>query len=277
MKRTFINQLFVAALIATHLLMTACDKNPTGTDKNEQPTLPPQSSITLDLSAFNQTLPKGQAETTATGLNFITARLTVATINLAVATILSVPTLTFAAAISQQPVLKDDGKFHWIFNVNDGPKTFKADLAGWIDVPASEAVFEMRISTTGVTPQLNNFLWYEGRAKLDNKTGYWEIYDAQRPANAVKVLRIDWQATDQNHATLELTAVESGVPSFGDQVTYNTNGAVRNVTYKDASDNVTVLISWDATTNAGSITAPNYKDGNKACWDSQLNDVVCLP
>lgn len=275
MKRSFMNQLFVAALIAMHVFMVACDKNPADPGNQQQPALPPQSSMTVDLSAFNQSLPKGQGEAHTPGLNFITARLTVATINLAVATILSVPTLTFAAAISQQPVLKEDGKFHWIFTVNDGPKTFKADLAGWIDVPATEAVFEMRITTTGVTPALNNFLWYEGRAKLDNKTGYWEIYDAMRPATPIKVLRIDWQAPETTRATLELTAIEQGVPTFGDKVKYNTDGNARSVTYNDASENTSVLIQWDAATKEGSITAPNYNGGNKACWDSQLNDVTC--
>lgn len=277
MKRSMLNQLFAAALIAVHVFMVACEKNPADPGDQQQPVLPPQSSITVDLSAFTQTLPKGQAEAGSPGLNFITARLTVATINLAVATILSVPTLTFAAAISQQPVLKEDGKFHWVFTVNDGPKSFKADLAGWIDVPATEAVFEMRISTTGVAPALNNFLWYEGRAKLDNKTGYWEIYDALRPATPTKVLRIDWQVADATHATLTLTAIEQGVPTFGDKVVYNTAGNARSVAYNDASESTSVLIQWDAATKAGSITAPNYNNGDKACWDAQLEDAVCNP
>lgn len=275
MKRNSINQLLVAALITAQLFMTACDKNPTDPDKPQQPTLPPQNSIALDLSAFNQALPKGQSHAAVIGQNFITARLTVAAINLSVGTILAVPTATFAAALSQQPVLKADGKYHWIFIVNDGGKSFQADLAGWIDVPATEAVFEMYITTTGVTPALSNFLWYAGRAKLDNKTGYWEIYDALRPVNPIKVLRIDWQVTDQTHATLELTAVEQGVPTFGDQVTYNTNGTSRSVSLKDVSENATLAIVWDAVTKAGSLTAPNYNGGNKACWDEQLNDVTC--
>ena len=275
MKRNSINQVFAAVLIAAHLFMTACDKNPADSDTPKQPALPPQSSITLDLSAFNQALAKGQGEASVVGQNFITARLTVAAINLSVATILSVPTLTFAAALAQQPVLKADGKYHWSFIVNDGAKSFQADLAGWIDVPATEAVFEMRITTTGVTPALTNFLWYEGRAKLDNKTGYWEIYDALRPASAIKVLRIDWQAQDATTGTLELTAVEAGVPTFGDKVTYNANGSSRSVIYKDASENRTVTIAWDETTKAGSITAPNYNGGNKACWDEKLDDVTC--
>lgn len=275
MKRSFTNRLLSAALIAALMFMTACEKNPTEADNKQPPNLPPQSSMAMDLSDFNQALPKGQADATTVGMNFITARLTVATINLGVAALLSVPTLTFAAAISQQPVLQSDGKFHWIFNVSDAGKTFQADLAGWIDVPANEAVFEMRITTTGVSPALTNFLWYEGRAKIDNKTGYWEIYDALRPTSAIKVLRIDWQAPDQSNATLELSAVEQGVPTFGDKVTYNVAGSSRSVIYKDASANATITILWDALTKAGSITAPTYNNGNKACWDSQLNDVTC--
>jgi hypothetical protein len=47
------------------------------------------------------------------------------------------------------------------------------------------------------------------------------------------------------------------------------------VTYFDKSENSTLEISWDAATNAGYIIAPNYNNGQKSCWDNQLNDTTC--
>ena len=43
MKRNSINQALGAALIAAHLFITACDKNPADSDTPQQPALPPQS------------------------------------------------------------------------------------------------------------------------------------------------------------------------------------------------------------------------------------------
>ena len=135
----------------------------------------------LDLSAF--TSPGGFAKAAGTesavGLNFITARTTVALINASVTLVLSIPVYVLAAALTQEPVLNpDDGKFHWI--IADGNQTFQADLAGWVDQDELESRWEMRLTATGNNPPLNNFLWFEGRAKLDNSSGFWDFYAIHR-------------------------------------------------------------------------------------------------
>lgn len=270
-------KLLSVALGCLMLGVAACDKNPTDS-KSQKPDLPPQSSMAVDLNVFNSANSAsgtGVAKTNA-GLNFVAARLTVGAINLAVFTHMSVPVLTFAAAISQTPTLKDDAKWHWVYTVsNNAGQQFQADLAGWIDESARVSRWEMRLSTTGLGAPLNNFLWYTGQASLNNDAGQWDIYDAAQPGNAVKVVHIDWDHPSASKATLKFTVVKPQVPENGDVLTYNADNSSRSVTYFDQSANSTLQIFWDEVTHAGYLIAPNYNNGQKSCWDSQLNDTTC--
>ncbi len=270
-------KLLSVGLVCSILWLVACEKNPTDS-KSPKPDLPPQSSMVVDLNVFNNAagLSKAGAEQTNAGLNFIAARLTVGAINLAVFTHMSVPVVTFAAAISQQPALKDDGKWHWVYSVTDNAgRQFQADLAGWIDESAQVSRWEMRISTTGLGAPLNKFLWYTGQASLNNGSGQWDIYDSGQPSNSVKVVHIDWDRPSATNATLKFTVVKPQVPENGDMLTYKAENSSRSVTYFDQSANSTLQIFWDEVTHAGYIIAPNYNNGQKSCWDSQLNDTTC--
>jgi hypothetical protein len=264
-------------LILSIFWLAACEKNPTAS-KSPKPDLPPQSSMAVDVQMFssNAGLSNTGADETAIGKNFVAARLTVGAINLAVLAHTSVPVLTFGAAISQQPSLKDDGKWHWVYSVsNNAGQQFQADLAGWIDASAQVSRWEMRISTSGLGAPLNNFLWYTGSAALNNGSGQWDIYDAAQPSSSVKVVHIDWDHPSADKATLKFTVVKPQVPENGDVLTYKAEGNGRMVTYFDKSESGTLEIFWDASTNAGYLIAPHYNNGQKSCWDNQLNDTTC--
>jgi hypothetical protein len=275
--KLFAPKFFAVGLVFFMLGLTACEKNPTDS-KSQKPDLPPPSSMAVDLNVFNNAagLANTGADQTTVGLNFIAARLTVGAINLAVLAHTSVPVLTFAAALSQPPALTDDGKWHWIYSVsNNTGQKFQADLAGWIDESARVSRWEMRITTSGIGAPLNDFLWYTGQASLNNDSGQWDIYDSTQPDNSVKVVHIDWDHPSATKATLKFTVVKPQVPENGDVLTYKADGSGRMVTFFDQSANTTLDISWDAVTNAGYIIAPNYNNGQKSCWDSQLNDTTC--
>ncbi|MDZ7289516.1 MAG: hypothetical protein ONB44_18985 [candidate division KSB1 bacterium] len=276
MRSIILKKLFVAALVLAHVAFISCEKNPAESEKNNPPKLPPQTSMAVDLSLFSssQGLAKIGQEQMA-GANFTNAALRVLVINTTVVAGMSVPVIVWAAAASQQPVLGADGKFHWIYTVQSGAQIFQADLAGWIDVPARQSVWEMYITSTTHVPALAKFLWYSGRANLDATSGYWEFFDDKTPATNTKVLRIDWQSTAPDKATLTFLVVKPGVPENGDQLTYRVDGVLRQITLFDKSANTTLDIGWNAQTGAGYLLAPDYHNGQKACWDENRNDVVC--
>jgi hypothetical protein len=219
-------------------------------------------------------LPKTGEQQTV-GANFTNAAARLLVINAVVVAGMSVPVAVWAAAASQTPTFGTDGKFHWIYSVQNGGQTFAADLAGWIDVPAAQSVWEMRITSSGHQPPLNKFLWYSGRANLDATAGYWEVFDDKTPAENIKVLRIDWQLTAPDKATLTFLVVKPNVPENGDELTYRVDGVLRTVMLFDKSANTTLEIGWNAQTGAGYLIAPDYNNGRKACWDTSREDVAC--
>ena len=275
MNASRLNKCFALALIAAHLLLLACSDTPMDVNVREQPPLPPATSMASDINLFNS--PGALGKPNAAGQNFQAAVLAATAINLSVALIMLVPTATLAAALSQQPVLKEDGKFHWIFTTATGGITYRADLAGWIDVPVAESVWEMRISTDAPALPLTNFLWYSGRAKLTNLEGYWDVFDVQQPNASVNVLHIDWEVPSETQATVVYTAVKPNESTTDDRLTYNIDGNDRLIEFFDKSNDGTLTIFWDAATTAGYIIAPGYRGGQKSCWNAgpAHDDVDC--
>lgn len=261
-------------LIMLHLLLiTTCDKNPTEAKKKEPPLMPPATSMQVDLSLFSSPGNVLAKENAFSKVHFTTAVFTVSLINLGVLAGMATPVFIFAQALSVDPVLQEDGKFHWVYTANYELLKYTADLAGWIDVPNKQAAWEMYVTQAGLN--LNHFMWYDGRCNLDATAGYWIFYDHTQPNSAVTTIRIDWINNSETDRVLTFTNVTAGSPYEGDQLKYTINGNDRSVEFKDASEGTTAIIFWDTATKAGYIQAPNYNNGQKGCWDQNQNDVTC--
>lgn len=256
-----------------------CEKDPTEPEENEAPALPPVESMQMDLSFF--TNPPGQAlaKTTLSKQNFIAAAGRVVIINAVVILASVVPTAFFIAALSQPPELQSDGKFHWIYayTTPNGVHTYSVDLAGWIDVPNAEALWEVYVTSASHSPTLNHFLWYEGRSKIGNKEGWWMFHDDQLPDTLVDVLKIDWQVPDSTHQELIFSNVWDTHEDYGDSLKYSVDNNNDYLIFYDASKSQTNTIFWDSQTGAGFIEWFDYKEWVKSCWDNDQNDIECPP
>ena len=258
-------------LVLSLIVWVACEKNPIDNEKKEPPVLPPSESMQFDLSLFNNS--PLQKATVFSKQNFTNAALRLFVINTVVSVELAVPVIVFAAAASQTPELQSDGKFHWVYSITNGGNTFEADLAGWIDIPNKQAVWEMYISSNNLKPPLNKFLWYTGRSEIDTPSGYWLFYDPEQPTASVEAVRIDWTIVSEDDRTLTFTGLQEGSEIEGDTLNYRWQGTLRSVTLYDAAEEKTVLIHWDAETGAGCLTDPNYNEGQESCWDENQNDI----
>jgi hypothetical protein len=222
----------------------------------------------MDLSFFaggaNPTAPR--APSAVAGVNWFAAAASVAVANLAVVIHTAIPLATWRAAVAQQPVL-EDGRWHWRFTTQEGGETYAGDLTGYIE--DGDLTAEMRISASALG--LTDFLWYVGTAPVGGTTGTWEFYDPQSPSTVVGA--IDWSHPGTLVWTVSFHAMAG--PDAGDQLTYEVNGAARSVTFYDASAGTTVDIDWNAITHVGSIVAPNFNGGLKACWDAALANATC--
>lgn len=274
MHRRWFWKISAAVLVLAHLALVSCKDDPASSPP-QQPALPPAASMTTDLSLFVP--PSGPSKAfnpNLAGANFLNAAARVTFINAGVIVGLSAPVAVFAAAASQTPTQGADGKYHWQYTSTVKAITYTADLAGSVDGRTQESVWEMRITATALG--LNNFLWYDGRAKLNNSSGYWDFYDPAQPATSVKAVHLTWTYASNTDATLSFEIVKDGVPEKGDKLEYVVAGNLTTITFTDASPVQQVVISWDRITRAGYLIAPDYNNGAKSCWDTNLDDVACM-
>ena len=270
------SKLFIGSFIfILFITLIFCEKNPTDKNNEEAPALPPMASMKIETSFFGNLLNQSLAKTALSKSNFFAASGRVLVINTVVLVSSIVPTALFVAAFSQPAELGSDGKFHWIYTVHQGGNAYSADLAGFIDVLSTEVVWEMYVTGTSHNPPLDHFLWYEGRAKIGNKEGWWMFYSDQSPDSLIDVLKIAWQIPDSTHRQLSFSIVDENNADFGDSLIYqieNKNGYLK---FYDAQTVQQSTIHWNAADGTGYIQWFDYKNGLKSCWDANQDDIEC--
>lgn len=254
-----------------------CDKNPVDNEDPPLPVLPPAESMRLDLSTFG--IPQtGLAKPTTTTIpatqnNFNNAVIRATIVNAVVAVHMIVPSAIFAAALSEKPILGQDGKFHWIFQAKVGITTFEANLAGWIDQKELKVYWEMYVTNPLMSPKLDKFMWYDGWSEVENKQGQWMFYNPQKPDESEEQLQIDWYHNDENDSRLTFKNVWASHVEVGDRLDYIAADENRSIDFLDASKEETWKIFWDAITTAGYLHVPDYNNGGPAYWDANHQDV----
>ena len=173
--------------------------------------------------------------------------------------------MIWAAALTQPPTF-EDGRWHWRFDATHGADTFQSHVIGYQE--DGNRIFEVRVSSSAL--QLDDVLFYTGTAPVGGTTGSWVFNDLE---GSGPVARVDWSHPETDRWILSLTALAGNAD--GDVLAYDVNGTARDVSYSDDSEGTEVVVEWDALTREGSITAPNFNGGQRACWDGELHNVVC--
>jgi len=268
MKSNIIEKSLIGFLCVQLVVLPACNDNPNSAG-DTAPEIPPIGTMTADISFFNDNNQSLQKTSDAQSNHFAQAVLRVGIINLVVLVGSAIPVAATAAAFSVEPVLQEDGKFHWLKTLPN----FKTDLELTAQVNPGTIDWEMLV--TRETPPLDNFRWYEGQNQIDGKTGQWIFYDDKQPEENVQTVRVDWDYTDENQRELTITNVKTGDPYNGNWIKYKVDGDDVTLIYYDASDDAQVEISWNRADKTGYLIDPAYNDGNKSCWDAQKVNVDC--
>jgi hypothetical protein len=258
------------------LFLSGCGEDATSpsTPANEPPALPPLRTMQPDLHFFGdgeeaqRALESRSAETEGK-LNFLNAAVRVAFVNVAVLTALTPPAEAFAIALGQDPVVQDDESFLWSYDYvgNEGERA-SIRLRGRLE--GIHVEWEMRVSSTDFEPPVEDLLWFTGESSLLEDSGFWVFNDLDREEAA----RVEWTHTRQLERAVfvNLDADSEGV---GDRLTFEDTGDVSSLVYHDASTAIDGTIIWNERTGEGSIEVPDYRNGEKSCWDSRQFDVEC--
>ncbi|MBM3239013.1 hypothetical protein FJZ31_22195 [Candidatus Poribacteria bacterium] len=252
---------------------TGCGEDTDGDGNGEALTLPPDDSMTINLSTFGgDSLGAPIPALPATRLNFAAAAATASVINTIVVAKLTAPVAVFTAAKNTTPVKQDDGSWLWSYSRTIGAETFTAKLTAKRE--DDKVIWSMKVSSDTKLRQLDNFEWYTGMTSRDNGSGSWHFFNRDTPDQANLIYAIDWKVEREVKRERTFTNKEAGSPHFGNVVRYSVEGERASINFTEAKG-TTTTIEWNVKTTAGSITAPSYKEGEKSCWDENKQDVAC--
>jgi hypothetical protein len=120
------------------------------------------------------------------------------------------------------------------------------------------------------------FELYNATTSLDGKSGSWRLY-YEVEGERTEVLDAEFEVTSETEREITFTVPPSNPDpgAVGETVRYHSEGDARLFDWHQEPEDNDHLVEWSASTGAGSITADDYNDGERACWDENLDDVPC--
>lgn len=248
----------IASLICSSFI--GCSSDSDNEDNTTPPSLPPDSSLTMDLTTFGggKMAPANQAP----GKNFNNAAIRVFFLDVGIVVALLPATTVFKAAKSVEPVKQDDGSWLWSYKTVFLKQNYEANLTASLE--PDKVVWTMKVTNPALKPPLKDFQWYVGESALNNSNGNWQFFDHTNPDKVTEIGSIDWTVKSLTKGEIIFSAKNPKAQNFGDKATYSIDGTTVLVTYFDSSANITAEVTWDTVTTAGSLKVPDYNNGNRA-------------
>ena len=265
-KRYFL--IFLLAIFAGGIVLNSCKKDD---DDDEviptSPELPPQEAFVMDYSSFQNNKKEKAIQNWGVAVTKISVWNLVLTVNLAV------PIASYAAALSQQPVYQGEMTWLWSYDFKVGLIEYTAKLYGKLQ--DGEIEWKMYISKGNL---FSDFLWYEGKSKLDKTGGNWKFY--HKYSDPIQYLDIEW-SRDITASTATIKYTQTSGENSGSYITYGkTLDLDYNAFYEilNKANNNNVKIKWNTLTKNGRIQDPGYFNNEEwHCWDKNLQDINCDP
>jgi len=260
-------------LLAAALPLAGCGSDPAEPNHAAQaPTLPDPERLVPDLAFFEPgaaLVDADGAKGAASKAHFVNAYLRVVVVDALTRLVLTPPVTAFAVALHTVPSPQPDGSWLWVYTWVNGEEEAQIRLRG--REAGAYVEWEMRVSTVGFEPALDNVLWFEGRTAREGAEGRWLFHDHELAGNPV-VAELAW-GDDAGGEYLTLAAVAG--PDAGDELTYRHAAPHCSVVFADASAGLDYDIRWNEADGSGSLQVPDYNGGARACWDTRQNDTEC--
>lgn len=258
-------------LFCIFAFFTSCTDNPSKVQK-EPPQLPPVESMSFDLSVFDQGMAQKKFRELKTD-NYDKAMKTAGFMRLLLQMNLAFPRVLLMGAYDSDGSFIGDGKWEWSFSETRNGDTFGIRLVA-IRENAEQVKWKFYVSSSLL--ELNDHLLFKGISFNDGTEGTWTYYSLFNTGSNTPVYEIAWSVKAEDNVELKMEMLtDYFFEKKGTFLKYMFDGIYKTVTYFDASTGQTTIIQWNAETNAGFIIAPDYNNGEKACWDENFQNVAC--
>jgi len=297
--RTFV--IWMALLVAAAFL-PACSNDDTSslTDpqtSSDAPQLPAMSTMVFNLDFFGLEAPEVSQQSIVTGKpdqelqtadsanrgNWINAFVRALFLQLLMYDALEEPVGAFALAIHSVPQQQDDGSWLWTYIFVEETIEYSVFLYG---TPQDTYVdWRLEVSTNDPDFLLTHFVWFSGQTQNNDSGGYWQFFDpvfdgpalvagSMAATPGVETVRIDWANPSRTEHRLTISVNGIGHEDEGDYIEFFESSFVGSITHYDAGEGLTSDITYYPD-GSGSLTVPDYNNGERACWDQHQFDTDC--
>lgn len=249
--------------------IVSCSDNSTSVSDGPPP-LPPEHSMQMDFSTFDSQN-RAKYATTEEVSHFAQAVIRAIVLKTVVDFNLALPRALLSAAVQSDAQLTEGEDWEWTFNKSAKGEDYGVRLVASND---GEGTIHWSFNVTNSQLGLNDQLFFSGRSNLEGTEGTWFYYDLQNPESE-EVSEITWAVNGGEDIALRFEVLSDRNDRIGDYIEYTFDGSFKTTVYYDASENTETELQWNTDTNAGYIIAPDYNDGQKACWDENLQDITC--
>lgn len=268
--------IFTALLIGLFFLTVSCEDSLTSFDE-QPPELPPASSMEMDFTDFdqehsNEFSSMEMAAESESYSNFGNAAIRALFMKAVVNVNLAIPKALLKAAEHADPELNENEEWVWSYSKTADNKEFEVLLVASMETE-NEALWQLFVTNPELG--LDNHLFFEGMTTPDGKSGTWTYYQllGDEPGDAVS--EVSWNVEDEDRRELRLEILSDRNGHMGDSIEYEFDAPVKRATYYNAEQDETTEIVWNTETREGYLMAPDYNEGEQACWDSGLANIPC--
>lgn len=251
-------------IMAVSLFTYSCDSNNSNGDMNP-PELPSVETMSFDFSEMQSSQSKAKS---GSRNNFQAGLYSAAYTKLILDVSLMVPKVLVAAAQNHDPEQISDNEWEWEYATQTDTSNFSVRLTA---ATSSNSDVTWNFFVTNSETGFDNELLFVGNSDYEATSGTWTYYDVQTGSEAFTVT---WNRAE-NDETVTLEIKSDSHENDGDTIAYTFDGTVKTVVFTDSSSGETTTISFNTETHTGFVISPEYNNGEKACWDEDLNDITC--
>ncbi|SMO91162.1 hypothetical protein [Fodinibius sediminis] len=248
-------------------LIVSCSDDPSSAS-SEPPALPPGTSMEMDFSSLLSS--QNTESATSQDMNFyVQAVYKAGTLEGLIDGTLAKPRKLLAAARDTMGRLNKDQRWEWgyLHALND--VQYQSRLVAE-QIAAKTVNWSLYVTVDSL--DIRDQLFFDGTTMNDGTEGTWTfnlLSDGEEEA-----AKLNWELPGESSSDffLELNILSDGSDSDINYITYAGEGQVRTVEFYNAASETTSTIQWNTENRSGFIIDPDVNDGEKACWDSELQD-----
>ncbi|PAU93059.1 hypothetical protein CK503_14160 [Aliifodinibius salipaludis] len=269
----FTNKMIPQLILSIGLIfMTSCNDSTSNiAEQDTVPEVPPANSMAMDLSIFDSS--GSNSGTTDNQENYQEAAQTISDIQAMMNRNINPSLDLLKQADTTEAEQLNSTKWEWKFtnDEQEGRLIYEVRLVAERE-SNDEVKWDIFLSSS-VLQNEKHFI--SGTSNKEVTEGVWTYHGFGRAGQPSQELaELDWQMTQNQDIEVEFTIVADNSFS-GSKVNYNTEGSTRVIKLNNVNSEGVVTIEFNKDTNAGYIKSPDYNNGEKACWDSDFNNIDC--